>query len=160
MVLTIMHDQFTAVIDNINFAVLDNPTEGLNAINLRSLVLHILTTYAQISQPDLDDNKANFHPGINSSSPLAIYTRKQEKCQVFAADAGVPISDETMITTGTNHALACSNMTLAWRKWNHHPLHDHTWLNWKINWTAGRSTFSVYFLKLTVMLLILGFRRI
>jgi hypothetical protein len=58
-----------------------------------------------------------FHFGINSGLSLAIYTGKQEKCQVFAADPGVPISNKTMITTGTKNALACSNMTLAWNEW-------------------------------------------
>ncbi len=28
--------------------------------------MHILTTYAQISQPDLDDNMTDFHSGIDS----------------------------------------------------------------------------------------------
>jgi hypothetical protein len=35
-----------------------------------------------------------FNIGIDADLPLAVYTRKQEKCQVFADDAGVPISDE------------------------------------------------------------------
>jgi hypothetical protein len=69
--------------------------------------------------------------------PLAIYTRKQEKCQVFAANARVPISNVTMITTGTKHALACGNMTLTWRKWKRCLLTNHTWPNWKTHWTAA-----------------------
>jgi hypothetical protein len=119
MVLTITRNQFAVAIGNIYYTVLDDPTKGLIAINLHSLVMHILTIYAQISQPDLDDNMTNFHLGINSGLPLTVFTRKQEKCQVFAANAGVPISDKTMIITGTKHALACGNMTLAWRKWKH-----------------------------------------
>jgi hypothetical protein len=113
MVLTITYNQFAAAINNVYYAILDNPTKGLNTVNLCTLVMHILNTYAQISQPDLDDNMTNFHSGIDSGLPLAIYIRKQEKCQVFATNAGVPISDETMITTGTKHTLSFSNMTLA-----------------------------------------------
>jgi hypothetical protein len=113
MVLTITRNQFTAAIKDVYYAVLEDPTKGLNAVNLCSLIMHILTTYAQISQPDLDDNITNFHTGIDLGLPLAIYTRKQEKWQVFA-NAGVPISDKTMITTGIKHALACRNTTLAW----------------------------------------------
>jgi hypothetical protein len=131
MVITITCDRFVAAINNIYYTVLDDPTKGLKAVNLRTLVMHILTTYAQISQPDLDDNMTKFHSGINSGLPLAIYTRKQEKCQVFAANAGVPISDKTMITTGTKHALACGNITLVWCKWKCCPIIDHTWPNWK-----------------------------
>jgi hypothetical protein len=136
MVLNFTCDQFTAAINNVSYAVLDNPTKGLNTINLRTLVMHILNTYAQISQPVLDDNMTNFHSSINSGLPLAIYTSKQEKWQVFSANAGVPISDKTMITTGTKHALACGNMTLAWRKWKRCLIIDHAWLNWKAHWTA------------------------
>jgi hypothetical protein len=39
----------SAAIDNVYYAVLDNPTKGLNAVNLHTLVMHILNTYAQIS---------------------------------------------------------------------------------------------------------------
>jgi hypothetical protein len=74
-------------IDDVYYAVLNNPTEGLNGIDLRTLVQHILTTYAQISQPDLDENMSEFSIGFDSGLPLAIYTRKQEKCQVFATNA-------------------------------------------------------------------------
>jgi hypothetical protein len=99
--------------------------------------MHILITYTQISQPDLDDNMTDFHSGINSGLPLAVYTRKQEKCQVFAANAGVPMSDETMITTGTKHALAYGNMTLAWCEWTGCLPVNHTWPKWKAHWTAA-----------------------
>jgi hypothetical protein len=37
----------------IYYAVLDNPIKGLNGVNLHMLFTHILTTYAQISQPNL-----------------------------------------------------------------------------------------------------------
>jgi hypothetical protein len=79
----------------------------------------------------------SFHSGIDFGLPLAVYTRKQENCQVFATDAGVPISNKTMITTGTKHALACSNMTLAWQEWKRCPIIDHTWPKWKAHWTAA-----------------------
>ena len=61
LVLAITRDQFDTV--------LDDPMEGLNSINLCTLVQHILTTYAQISQPDLDDNMTNFNTGINPWPP-------------------------------------------------------------------------------------------
>ena len=137
LVLAITHDQFAAAIDDVYYAVLDNPTEGLNGVDLRKLVQHILTTYAQISQPDLDENMNEYNIGIDSGLPLAVYTRKQEKCQVFAADSGVPISVELMVTTGSKHALSSGNMTLGWREWKRRPANEHTWANWKIHWTAA-----------------------
>ena len=137
LVLTITRDQFAAVIDDVYYAVLNDPTEGLNGIDLRTLVQHILAMYAQISQPDLDDNMTKFNIGIDSGLPLAVYTRKQEKCQVFAADAGVPISDELMVTTGSKHAISSGNMMLNWREWKHRPAIEHTWAIWKLHWTGA-----------------------
>ncbi len=119
-------NQFTAAIDKVFYAVLNNPIKGLNGINLRTLVQHIATAYAQISHPNLDKNLANFNTGIDPGLPLAVYTRKQERCKVFALDAAVPISKATMVTTGTKHALACGNMTMAWHEWNRHAIVDHT----------------------------------
>ena len=116
LILSIMRDQFAAAINDVYYAVLDDPIEGLNSIDLRTLVMHILTTYAQISQPDRDDNMTEFNIGMDPILPLAVYTRKQEKCQVFAIDVGVPISKATMVMMGAKHALATGNMTLAWRE--------------------------------------------
>ena len=94
-------------------------------------------TYAQISQPDMDDNMTDFNIGMDPGLPLAVYARKQEKCQVFATDMGVPISEVTMVTTGTKHALATRNMTQAWREWRCRTGADYTWPNWKAHWSAA-----------------------
>jgi hypothetical protein len=134
---TITQDQFAASIDGVYYTPLDDPTEGLNAVTLQQLVTHIHATYAQISQPDLDNNVTNFNQGIDPNHPLAVYMRKQEKCQTVAQDADVPISEEMMATTGTKHALNCGNMTLTWQEWKRHPLLDHTWNNWKDHWMAA-----------------------
>jgi hypothetical protein len=137
IVRTIARDQFAAAIDNVYYVALNDPTEGLNAITLRDLVNHIRTTYATISQPEIKDNMSEFNTGIDPTLPLAVYTRKQEKCQTLALDAGVPISEATMVTTGTKAALNCGGMELAWRKWKRRPAIDQMWNNWKQHWTAA-----------------------
>jgi hypothetical protein len=80
---------------------------------------------------------AKFVTGIKPSLPLAVYTRKQEKCQTFAQYAGVPISKATMVTTGMKAPLNCGSMELAWCEWKRCPLVSHTWNNWKLHWTAA-----------------------
>jgi hypothetical protein len=133
LVLSITCNQFAAAINDVYYAILDDPIKRLNGIDLHLLITHILARYAQISQPNLDDNLTEFNTGINPILPLAVYTRKQEKCQVFANNAGIPILDATMVTTGTTHALATGNMTLVWRKWKLCPIANHTWSNWKVH---------------------------
>ncbi|KAL7479535.1 hypothetical protein ACHAW6_005261 [Cyclotella cf. meneghiniana] len=62
----------------------------------------------------------NFMKGINPSLPLSVYT-KQENCQDFATDAKVAISEETMVTTGTKHAIQCGDFTDIWKEWTRRP---------------------------------------
>jgi hypothetical protein len=64
---------------------------------------------------------------------------KQEKFQTFAQDAGVPISEATMVTTGTKAALNCNGMELAWHEWKRRPLVDQMKNNWKLYWMAAFS---------------------
>jgi hypothetical protein len=58
---TITHDQLTVSINNVYYAALNDPTEGFSAVTLQQIVTHICTTYAQISQPDLENNITNFN---------------------------------------------------------------------------------------------------
>jgi hypothetical protein len=136
-VATFKRNQFTAAIDDIYYAGLNDPTKELNVVLLRELVKHVRTTYATISQPEINDNMAEFHTAINAALPLAVYMRKQEKCQTFTLDARVPISEATMVTTGTKVALNCGGMELVWREWKCRPVVDQTWNNWKQHWTAA-----------------------
>jgi hypothetical protein len=109
LVRTITCDQFAATI-NVFYAVLDNQITGLNIVNLRMLVHHIVTTYAQISQPNLNNYLADLNTGIDPGLPLAVYTRTQERCQVFALNAAVHLSKATMVTTvGHNGTFKAGN---------------------------------------------------
>ena len=80
---------------------------------------------------------STFLKGIDPSLPLSVYTRKQEHCQDFAANARVPISEATMVTTGTKHAIQCGDFTDAWKEWNRRPEPEKTWPNWKTHWTRA-----------------------
>jgi hypothetical protein len=132
-----MRDQFAAAVDDVYYAALNDPTKGLNTITLRDLITHIQTTYATILQPDVNDNMTKFLTGIDPQISLAIYTCKQEKCQTFALDAGIPISKAAMVSTDTKAAITCSRMELTWRKWKCQPYIDQMWNNWKMHWTAA-----------------------
>ena len=101
-------------IDDIYYVALNDPTKGLNGVSIQQLIVHICNNYAHISQPKINANMSGFHQGINTALPLAVYMRKQERCQTFTLDARVPISEATMVTTGTKAALQCGCMTLAW----------------------------------------------
>ncbi len=120
-----------AAIANVYYAELNDLTKGFNAISLCNLVTHICSTYATISQPKVDDT------GIKPSLPLAIYTHKQEKCQKFAQDAGIPMSEASMVTTSIKAALNCGGTELVWHEWKCCPLVDYMWNNWKLHWTAA-----------------------
>jgi hypothetical protein len=61
IVRTITRDQFAVAINDVYYAALDDPTEGLNAISLQDIVTLICTTYRLISQPDINDNMTKFY---------------------------------------------------------------------------------------------------
>ena len=67
------------------------------------------TSWANIRQshrPKFDANLDTFNEPIDASCTISVYIRKQEICQEMAEDAHVPITEATMVTTGTNNAVA------------------------------------------------------
>eukprot|EP00970_Alexandrium_tamarense_P006376 scaffold1087_cov138-Alexandrium_tamarense.AAC.2 len=126
-----------AAVEPVSYAELDDPDEGLNAVNVRELLQFIRERYCQIDQSEIDKNMETFYKGMDPSLPLSVYIRKQEECQDFANDAKVPISDQTMITTATKHALQCGDYTEAWKEWNRGTDAQKTWRNWKSHWTRA-----------------------
>ena len=65
------------------------------------------------------------------SKPLAVYTKKQEHCQAFAANAGNPISMVDMRQMGVTHAVAMGIMHKAYHEWKCIPKLEWTWNWWK-----------------------------
>ena len=124
-------------IDEVYYAELDDPVEGLNNVEIQDIIDHIKERYCHIDQANLDKNLDRFNQGIDPSVPLIIYIRKQEDCQEFAHDGHVDISEATMVTTGTKHALQCGAFTDAWKEWNRIPRANQTWLAWKTHWTRA-----------------------
>ena len=101
---------------------------------------HIMMTYAQISQADIDNNMKEFNSTIDPGLPLAVHPRHQKTREVPGACQGhrVSISKASLVATGMKHALTTGNMTLVWRKWKHRPMADHTWWpNSKARWMAA-----------------------
>lgn len=94
-------NQIAEAIEPVNIAQLDDPDKGLNDVLVRDLLDHIRDRYCHIGQDEIDRNMEAFLKGIDPSLSLSIYMRKQENCQDFASDARVPISEATMVTTGT-----------------------------------------------------------
>ena len=126
-----------AALDSYVYAELDEPDEGLNDITIRDLYDHVMDRFANISQCEIDENLASFNEGIDPTKTLAVYTRKQELCQETANDAAVPITEATMVTTGTKHAVATGGMDQPWKEWMRTPTANRTWPNWKTHWSAA-----------------------
>eukprot|EP00804_Cyclotella_cryptica_P005893 CCRYP_000166-RA/>CCRYP_000166-RA protein AED:0.85 eAED:0.85 QI:0/0/0/0.5/1/1/2/0/216 len=98
-------------IEPVFYAKRDDPDEGLNDVLVCDLLDHIRDCYCHIGQDEINVNMSTFLKGIDPSLPLTVCMRKQEHCQDFAANAGVPISEATMVTTGTKHAIQCGDFT-------------------------------------------------
>ena len=55
----------------------------------------------------------------------------------MAEDAHVPITESTIVTTGTKHAVAASGMDDVWRVWMRLPNYQQTWIRWKTVWSGA-----------------------
>ena len=126
-----------AALEPFTYAELDDPDEGLADVEVADLYTHIMDRFARISQTEIDANLKEFYEGIDPSRTLAMYTRKQELCQEVALDAHVEITKNTMVSTGTKHAVAAGGMDEAWKAWMRTALATRTWANWKTHWTAA-----------------------
>ena len=94
----------------------DDPDEGLNGVDIRTLYEHVMDRFATILQGKIDKNIKQFNQGMDPSKTLVVYVRKQEQCLETSVDAEDPISEATMMTTGTKHAVGSGDMALAWRE--------------------------------------------
>ena len=52
-------------------------------------------------------------------------------------DAHLPITKDTMVTTGTKHAVATGGMDDAWCVWMRLPNDQQTWVRWKTMWSGA-----------------------
>ena len=64
-----------------------------------------------------EDKHKLFNEPIDPTKPLAIYTKKQERCQALAADSGNPITMADMVQTGVMHAVATGLIHNAYQEW-------------------------------------------
>ena len=114
-----MRNQFEAAVDRAYYASLDHDVENLNGVSIRQLVDHIFQTHAKIVQPDIDANKIIFKKGIETGQPFAVYIEKQEICQKFSIQAGLPITNTEMHMTGTKAAIQCGpHFKDDWKSWS------------------------------------------
>ena len=95
-----------------------------------------MRNYTTISQAEVGANLDTFKKPINASHTLAVYIRKQELFQEIAEDAHAPITEATMVTTGTKNAVATGGMDDTWRVWMRLPNDQQTWVRWKTMWSG------------------------
>ena len=103
--------------DEYILAELMDPDEGLNGITIRQIYDHVMLRFANVSQLEVDANLAKFNEPMDPSVTLAVYIRRQERCQEVASDAEVPISEATMVSTLVKHAAATGGLDVAWGAW-------------------------------------------
>ena len=74
-----------ACIEDVYYAEIDDSDEGLNVFTTREFLDHVRTSYSAIDQTLIDENLTKLEKPIQADLPLNVYTRKQERYQVFAA---------------------------------------------------------------------------
>ena len=82
-------------------------------------------------------NLDTFNEPIDARCTLSVYIRNKELCQEMSKDAHVPITEATMVTTVTKHAVATVGMDDGWRVWMRLPNYQQTWVRWKTMWSGA-----------------------
>ena len=129
-------------------SALEDPNKGLNGVIIRDVYDYVMGNYATISQAEVDTNLNTFNELIDASCTLDFYIWKKELCQEMAEDAHVTITEATMVTTGTEHAVANGVMDDAWRVWMRLPNAQQTWVRGKTMW-SGAFIEKRYLVRLT-----------
>ena len=109
-------NQFQEAIHEDYLAELDNPDVGLTNVHPSIIYQHIIDRYVKIDLCMANDDGKQFNAPMEPSKPLAVYTKKQEHCQAFAADASNPIRMADMVQMGVTHAVATGVMCNAYHK--------------------------------------------
>ena len=136
--------------DEFVLAELMDPDEGLNGVTIRQIFDHVMLRFANVSQLEVDSNLIRFNEPMDPSVTLAVYVRRQERCQEVAADAEVPISEATMVSTLVKHAAATGGLDVAWGTWKARALAGQPmgWADAVTHWTAAFAS-KVELAKLT-----------
>ena len=87
-----------------------DPDEGLNGVTVCQIFDHIMLCFANVSQLEVDSNLIRFNKPMDPSVTLSVYVCRQERCQEVTADAEVPISEATMVSTLVKYAAATGGL--------------------------------------------------
>ena len=63
-----------------------------------------------------EENQKTFNASMDHTKLLAVYTKKQELCQAFVANAGNPITMADMVQMWAMHAVATGVMRGAYHE--------------------------------------------
>ena len=96
------HNQLQKAIHEDYLAELEDACLGLAKIMPKEIFDHIISCYTKITIPMWNKNWREFKQPMDPNKPFVVYTKWQEKCQSFAANAKKPIREATMITSCTS----------------------------------------------------------
>ena len=113
------------------------PRRGVNGVAIHDVYDYVMVNHAKIYQAEVDNNLNKLNEPIDSSQTLAVYIRKQELCHDMAEDAHIPITEATMVATGTKHVVATGGMDDAWHVWKRLPNDQQTWVQWESMWSGA-----------------------
>ena len=136
---TLITEISAAAFDVFVLANLMNPGKGLNGVTICQIFGHVMLRFVNVSQLEVDSNLIRFNKPMYPSITLAVYVRRQERCQEVASNAEMPISEATMVSTLVKHAAATGGLDVAWGTWKARALAGQPmgWADAVTHWTAA-----------------------
>jgi hypothetical protein len=87
-----------------------------------NMLMHLDTTYGNITANDLDENLKNLHRTWSAEQPIEDLWKQIRKCRTFAAPTD-PISEPTAVRAGLQNLEKSGLFTDAIRDWRKRPIH-------------------------------------
>jgi len=136
--LTALRNLITDNIDDMYIASFDDDITGFTRVTPKALLDHIKTTYATVTEWDLECNENLMKQPWDHATSIETLFNKIEDCGLYAEAGGEPISDKrTMRYT----FLAIKNtglFNLACDQWTEKNATLKTWINFKIFFAAEK----------------------
>ena len=119
------------------YKALKNAYTGYAGVKLRQLLDHLVTTYAEIEQFDLEKNQENMTAHYNPNAPIETLFSQIADGVAYAKLGEAPFTSKQVVDI----ALLCLEKTGVFndyfKEWNRFPLQDRNWPKFRVHFAKA-----------------------
>jgi uncharacterized coiled-coil protein SlyX len=128
---TAAKNQIIAAIDPAYLDEIRDDELGFLLSSPEDIISHLFDRYGEISEYMITENMTTIEEPFDPTLPFATFTRRLEKCNQLATDAGTAYSDAQMVQIAIIAITATGLFTEGYLRWNRLPTAQKTWATFK-----------------------------